>query len=793
MLVLLRLSLYVVLALHATVALAQPADTATQVVRGTVVDAITSTPIVGATVSVLKGGAVVRGAYTDARGAFAIRRVPLGRYTVRVTAVGREPYRADNVLVSAGKEVVLPITIEESFVAANAVVVTYDRSSDATITNSDMATVSARTFNVEDTKRYAGSLGDPSRMAQNFAGVVGANDSRNDIVVRGNSPAGMLWQMEGMNIPNPNHFGALATTGGPVSTLNNNLLAKSDFFTSAFPANYGNAVAGVFDLRMRNGNDQKLEYLAQIGFNGVELGVEGPLGGGASFLVNYRYSTLTVFSELGLDVGTGGAVPNYQDVNLRFNVPTSNEGVLTVFATGGKSDVAFLGNELDTTLANFYGDPDRNIRVDYLTGWAGIRYDHRLSENTAASITVGASGTMDRFFGDSLDVVTGVPYNDQDGLFSVQTLSSVGNIRHKFTNVTSLTTGYLVDVKSFGLRNRDNLGLPTEKINVDIDGTSTLTQVYSMLRHRLSEELTLVGGLRGQHSSLGNALAIEPRVGLTWLLGSGISMSAGYGLHSQQQALVSYHVQTPVNGVPTFTNANLGFTRSHHTVVGFDVLPTDAWRFRIEGYYQHLFDVPVTQSPSSYSALNAGTDFAPDFTDSLVNVGTGRNLGIEFTAEHFFRDGFYALATVSVFDSKYRGSDGIERNTAFNTNYVANLLVGKEVQLTESSVLALNIRLSTTGGRLLTPIDVEASALRREAVFDQDRAFSERQTPYFRTDVKLGYRVDLGGSTIEFSVDLQNVTNAQNVFLQRYQPRTNSIATEFQQGFFPVPTFRWTW
>lgn len=141
-----------------------------------------------------------------------------------------------------------------------------------------MATVSARSFTVEETSRYAGSLNDPSRMAANYAGVSSTSDARNDIIIRGNSPLGVLWRLNGMEIPNPNHFGSLGTTGGPVSILNNNLLDKSDFLTGAFPAEYGNALAGVFDLQMRSGNNEKTEFLGQVGFNGFELGAEGPIG-----------------------------------------------------------------------------------------------------------------------------------------------------------------------------------------------------------------------------------------------------------------------------------------------------------------------------------------------------------------------------------------------------------------------------------------------------------------------------------------------------------------------------------
>ena len=206
------LSVVLLLLAHVSRTSAQT-DSIVQTLRGTIVDAVTSAPLAGITVRIVGTDSVPRGGYTDTRGRFRVARLPIGRYTLTAQGVGREPLVIDNVLVTSGKEVVLSLTMNESYISSKEVTVVSSRDEDVMITNSEMAVVSARAFNVEDTKRYAGALGDPSRMAQNFAGVVGANDSRNDIVVRGNSPAGMLWQMEGMNIPNPNHFAATGTTG----------------------------------------------------------------------------------------------------------------------------------------------------------------------------------------------------------------------------------------------------------------------------------------------------------------------------------------------------------------------------------------------------------------------------------------------------------------------------------------------------------------------------------------------------------------------------------------------------
>ncbi len=770
---------------------AQP-DTLRQTVRGTVVDGVTSAPLPGITVRLMGADSAVRGSYSDGKGRFRIQRLPVGRYTVMAQGVGREPVKIDNVLVTSGKELVLNISMNETFVVANEVTVTSGREEDVMITNSDMAVVSARAFNVEDTKRYAGALGDPSRMAANFAGVVGANDSRNDIVVRGNSPAGMLWQVEGMNIPNPNHFGATGTTGGPVSMLNFNVLGKSDFFTSAFPANYGNAISGAFDLRMRDGNNEKWEYTAMMGFNGLEAGIEGPLGEGGSVMVNYRYSTLALFSLIGVDAGTGGAVPQYEDINARIVLPLSDKAKLTFFATAGRSNIDFLAKDIDTTKKNFYGDPNSDLMVKYGTFWSGLRYDQVLSDATAASLTIGASGSREGVIIDTLDWISRNAFRNTDVTSSTVTISSIGQMRHKFSSATTLIGGFLVDVQNHDISVRTFIGTPREQDRRQFDSSAVLSQAYVSLRHRFTDRFTSTLGVHAQHYTLGDAFAVGPRLGLQYNLTDELSLTAGYGLHAQTQPITTYSLLTYENGAAAATNGNLGFTQAHHAVAGIDWIPTSNVRFKLEAYQQGLFDVPVTIAPSSYSGLNGGNNFGPDNQDSLVNKGTGRNVGIEFTGERFFSDGWYALATVSVFDSKYEGSDGVERNTAFNTGYAANMLFGKEWQLGQSFTLISSIRASFLGGRYLTPLDQQASQAAGQAVFFEDQAFSERQTPYFRADVRVGFRWELGSSTMEFTFDIQNVTDNQNIFLQQYNPRTNTISTEYQQGFFLVPTFRWT-
>ena len=774
----------------------------TQTIRGKVIDEVNNTPLIGVNIIVVGTTDAQFGSTTDADGNYRINNVPLGRHSLRVTYIGYEEQTVSNIVVTAGKEVVLNFGLTESVSQLSEVVIVSDTKEDKTATNNDLAVVSSRSFNVDDTKRYAGALGDPSRMAANFAGVVGGNDSRNDIVVRGNSPTGMLWQLEGLNIPNPNHFGALVSTGGPVSILNNNNLDKSDFMTSAFPAQYGNATAGVFDLKLRDGNNQKSEFMGQVGFNGFEFGAEGPFSkkSKASYIVNYRYSTLGVFQALGIEFGTGSNTPLYQDLNFKVTLPVSKKSKLTAFGIGGNSEVDLLGSEADLDEdGDLYGSENLDSYPRYKTRIAGISFETNLSERTFFKATVGYSATSEYFSADSLvrnaeNEVT-EKYLRSEADFSTKKYSANLYTRTKFNSKNSVTSGFNVDAVSFDLFNRDiyaNLNRDTVRLNA-ADNT-TLYQAFSTWRHRFSQQLSLLTGIHGQYYNLNEQFSIEPRVSLQYIINGNQSLSVGYGLHNQIQNITTSYVQTttPFNEI-ILTNKDLDYSRSNHFVLTYDWNISSHLRMKAEAYYQSLNSIPVEEKLSSFSALNTGSSFGPSDADSLVSEGIGRNVGLELTLERFFSQGYYFLITSSLFDSNYEGSDGVERNTAFNTQYVLNVLGGKEWKLGNSGrFFALNLKVTTIGGKYLTPIDFELSQQWGRTIYRESQAYSEKQDPYFRADVKLSYRKEYLKSTLEVALDLQNIFNTKNIFLQSYNPRTNTIVTQYQQSFFPVPYVRFT-
>jgi hypothetical protein len=262
-------------------------------------------------------------------------------------------------------------------------------------------------------------------------------------------------------------------------------------------------------------------------------------------------------------------------------------------------------------------------------------------------------------------------------------------------------------------------------------------------------------------------------------------------MHSQMQPTDVYFYRTPnSDGTYDQSNKNLDFTRSQHFVIGYDVLPIKDWRIKTEVYYQFLSNIPVSQAPSSFSMLNTGASFSPTEQGYLKNAGTGENFGAELTIEKFFTKGYYGLITGTIYESTYKGSDGVKHNTAFNGSFVYNVLIGKEIKIGKEkrNTFSVDVKFTHAGGRFFTPIDLEASNLVQRQILKSDEfAFTERNPNFMRMDVKAGITFNSKKRKISNSLffDIQNVTNNKNVFAQRYNPNTNSVNTSYQIGFFP--------
>lgn len=781
------ISIIASLSLFVQFVLSQP----TQTIRGRVVDEDSQAPLLGANVLILEAGPIT-GVITDEAGVFVMEDVPVGRYTLLVSYVGYKSSIMRDVLVGTGREVYLDVGLKELLVEMEGVSVVANVSKDQVI--NPMAGISARSFTVEETEKYPGSWGDPARMASNYAGVFPNGDIYNYLVVRGNSPIGLVWQMEGVPIPNPNHFSIPGATGGPISIINNKQLAQSDFLTSAFPAEYSNGVSGVFDLHLRNGNNRKREYVAEIGLMGIDLGAEGPFKkeGKASYMVNFRASFLGLVNEL-LWVE---ALPRYQDLTFKLNFPT-RKGKISVFGFGGTSSITGVMKDS----ANFSPNNERELTetTGAKTGAVGIKHVHFLGSRTRIISDLVLSTSRPFVRDDSLvnDVSTRRlimnTYREDRWLASsrVRTkLNSKNSMNFGFTlenNMVDyyLDNEYIIETDSEG---GDSLVMyPPREFR---DDRLYVLRSFIEWKHRFSNSLTLYTGLNYLHFFMNNSSSLEPRASLRWNFAARQSVSLGYGLHSQLQPFFYYLLKTYTNDDPwdrdnyIETNRDLRFTRSHQVALSYDLSLSPDLRFKAEVYNQVLFNVPVETRPSHFSLINTGAGSIDPIEDSLVNEGTGKNYGIEFTLEKFLSKRYYYLLTTSFLNSRYKGSDGLQRNTAFNSDFNFNGLFGYELPLSNNGAIDFNIRAVAGGGRRIIPHDEEKTIQEGEDVYIYDRAYDERLIPYFRIDTRVGYKYNGPRVRHEVAVDLTNVTNRANEWERRYDEDSNQLEMIYQQGFF---------
>ena len=803
-------------------ALTSNAVETSQTIRGTILDKDSKIPIIGATV-IIVGSDPLIGTVTDLDGNFRLENINLGRQSLKISFVGYDDAFINNILLNVGKEAVLNIELEEKVIAMDEVVVKAFGKKDETI--NEMAMVSARSFTIEETERFAGSLGDPARMVANYAGVMTQNDSRNDIIIRGNSPIGVLWSLDGIEIPNPNHFGALGTTGGPVSMINNNLLTNSDFLTGAFPAEYGNAISGAFDLNLRTGNNEKREYVGQIGFNGFEFGAEGPISKDkrSSYLINYRYSTLAVFHHLGFGTGTGSAVPYYQDLSFKFDFPKTKLGRFSLIGLGGKSNITMKpdttaedGNAYNATFTNTYYASDLGV--------VGLSHLIFFNDNTRLKSSVSIQGTKNTTEVDSVKDVRNdisVPYYRShyfDGKVSVSsTLKSKVNAKNNFSVGVTYDLYIAEYTDSAFIRNiympveDANGNIMMEKVNgfinlTDGNGDFPLLKGFAQWQHKFTDNITAYGGLYSQYFNYTNEIVVEPRIAAEWEFTKGQSINIGFGKHSMIQPRQVYFQQyyDTLSGKYWNSNDYIEFTKSDHYVVGYNNLISSDFRFKAEAYYQNLYNIPVHKDDETYSMVNQGDFFAIITPDSMINEGTGRNIGIELTLEKFLSKGYYFLLTSSIFDSKYTGYDGVERNTAFNGNYVFNALGGYEKKVGEHNLITFDVKAVWAGGKRYIPyknniyelaalgenINPEDKISLDDVDLDYSKSYENKYSDYFRVDIRIGFKKNGKRATQEWALDLQNITNYQSIFQEQYDPEKNEIVQTPQQGFYPMMLYR---
>ena len=755
----------------------------TQQIRGTITDQILQKPLAGATVSI---EALGKSATTDDAGTFRFTGIPVGQYRLIISFTGYKEMVLDNIVVNSGKETVISGSLDALVKTETEVLLKANSKKNKPL--NDLSLVSARAFTVEETQKYAAAVNDPLRMATSFAGVVAADDGNNSIVIRGNSPNGLLWKMEGMDIPNPNHFGTPGNSGGGISILSSQLLSNSDFITAAFAAEYGNALSGVFDIKLRKGNNEKKEYTFQAGVLGLNAAAEGPFSKNykGSYLINYRYSTLSLLSKMKV-VPDNGAT-NFQDLAYNFYLPTKRLGTFTIFGFGGLSDQNFNAKKDSTK----WETTDDRYSFKFLsnTGMTGLTHSIFMGNKLNIKSAVGFSQTNIGFDQNFLEdnYSSSRSYLDK---YRTRKWNFNTTLNYKFSNRLSLRSGLMVNLMHYNFYQLSSLHQGTSlRELLNTSGNTSTQQAFAQWQYKPSDNISITGGLHYLHLQHNNSSSLEPRFAAKWNINNKSSLAVGYGLHSQLQTLNVYFAQQKQpDETVVMPNRNLDLTKAHHYVVSYGYRLARNLQVKTELYYQQLFNVPVSiYDTSSLSTLNIQNEY---FTDPLTNKGKGRNYGVEISLERYLQNNFYLTLSNSIYQSKYTARDGIERNTRFNGNYIVTFIAGKDfVNVRKAKTIGVNIKTINAGGLRNTPIDFAASQQAGYSVFKEKDAYSLQNPAYFRTDLRVSIKWNRKNFTSTLSLDIQNISNRLNVFSQGYDKEKNEIVTYYQTGLIPILNYK---
>ena len=761
-----------------------------QTVRGTVTDAISGEKLIGATVKVVETGT---GSVVDLDGNFRIDIPKSGRYTLETSYVGYEPNVMKEVLVAGVKEVVIDIQLRENNTELTEVVVRPRVNKEATVNPAVLT--GGVLLSMEEASRFAGGYNDPARLVMSFAGISGEADG-SGLSIHGNAPERMQYRIEGVEVFTPNHFNDTWNAGyGLVSALNSNVIGNSDFFTSTFNANYNNALSGVFDVKMRTGNNAKYENILQIGTVSEELTLEGPISrkSNSSYIVNYRYGFTSLVDKLNL-IDTDGAHVDFQDFSAKLMFPTKRAGTFSIFGLGfydttwdervklEDTHSAYDASDNDAKLAQLLAGVSHKIHLGNKWTWrttAAYNMQHLKNDIYYYGLERSAEGFISQ----------PLAYEEPERkyLFSIQ---KVNEDRLLFNTELSkqVTDRWLIQLggeyshRFFNLayKSVDQLYAPVSTMHeyTKMKDDTGLANIFCQNLVRVSNYFSLSAGIAGNYFLLSKDFSVEPRASLKWDPDEKNSFSMGYGLHSMIEKLDAYFYR---NADGNLANKDLGLTKAHHLHATYVHKLNSNLTLRMNAYYEYGFDTPVGIDGSTYCVTNRYFFYTDE---PLVNKGNTRNYGGDITLEHYMNRGFFGQTNFSLYKSQYRGVDKVWRNQLYDRGFMFKILGGKEWMIGKN-MLNVSVKYSIQGGLRYTPIDVEqmraniaAGIIDDNPIYKDNEAFSQRFDPSGIVDLTISYKINRRHVSHTFAFEGLNILQTETPLYQRFDLGTLDVRTD---------------
>lgn len=754
-----------------------------QTVRGQVIDQDSRLPLPGVTIYQLESSEP-HGTITDPNGNFKLEDVPVGRITLQFSSIGYTTQIQPNLLINSAQQVVLNIELQPAVISVDEVTVNASRDNGGTL--NDMAMNSVHSISPELTQRYSSGHDDPSHILTSFAGIASSQSGNNDIIVRGNSPKYVQWRLEGTEITTPYHQSDQNSTTQGFCLINNKLLSLTDFYTGAFAPEYGNALSGIYDVKLRSGNNEKFEASTSVGLMGTDLILEGPLkkGYSGSYLLNYRYSTIGLLTDLNL-VTVDGITTAFQDATFKMVLPTKKAGLFSFFGLGGLDNLS-----VEDVQPNIWITPGNDdMESDMVEDFEQDNYLGNLGMNH--SFSINSKSYIKTTFSYFIRSITENVFESNDESLASSDLSNrIQNYKSRYyTSVASAKTVYNNKINP---KNKFRVGIEYSAHNYDLnqsqldsdkisritltnhDGNMNTFQSFISWKHFINNQLSIVCGLHNMNVLLTNESTIEPRASVKWIVNDRNSLHAAYGNHSNLERIHNYYTCIEQSdGSLTYPNMDLELLRAHHYILGYQHQLTDKISSKIEVYYQKLYNLPVENNENSYyCSINENSDY--NYVE-LINKGTGKNYGIEITLERYFQNNYYFLLNGSLYDSKYTALDGIERNTRFNNNFLCNFLVGKEFELGQkhNKILSVDTKIFYYGGQRYIPLLRDANGNlavdeENDLYYDYSKAYEQKFENLFELNLSVSFKINCPKVAHELFLEIGNVTNNQSRMSEYY-------------------------
>ena len=761
-----------------------------ETLRGTVKDAITGEALIGATVKIVELDNVA--AVSDIDGNYRISLSKSGRYTIEANYIGYEPSVMKEILISGAKEVVIDITLRENSTELKEVVVKPRVNKEATV-NPAVLTGGVM-LSMEEASRFAGGYNDPARLVMSFAGVSGEADG-SGLSIHGSAPERMQYRIEGVEVFTPNHFNDTWNAGfGLVSALNSNVIGNSDFFTSTFNANYNNALSGVFDVKMRPGNNAKHENILQVGTVSEELTLEGPISrkSNSSYIVNYRYGFSSLVDRLDL-MDTDGAHVNFQDFSFKLLFPTKHAGTFSLFGLGFYDTTWDERMKLED-MHSAYDASDTDAKVMQLLGGVShkIHLGNKWTWRTTAAYNMQhlkcdmyyyglkrTNGVIDHPLAyeepEQKYLFSNQKVNEDRVLFNTELSKQLsdkwltqfgGEYSHRFFNLSYQSVDQLY------------AQLSTMREYTKMKDNTGLANLFWQNLITLSDHFSLSVGVAGNYFLLSKDLSVEPRVSMKWDLDEKNSLSMGYGLHSMVEKLDAYFYRDAAGNL---ANKDLGLSKAHHLHATYTHKFTPNLTLRMNGYFEYGFDTPVGINGSTYCVTNRYYFYTDE---PLANKGNTRNYGGDVTLEHYMSHGFFGQTNFSLYKSQYRGEDKVWRNQLYDRGFMFKILGGKEWMLGKN-VLNVSAKYSIQGGLRYTPIDVDqmranvaAGIIDDNPIYKDNEAFSERFDPTGIVDLTVSYKINKRKVSHTIAFEGLNILGTKTPQYQRFDLGTLDVRTD---------------